>query len=60
MPSPFLHPLKKGFLFPLSLGKKRIYLDTHLEEEFTDLYWKQGVPIPQAEHKEDDELFYNG
>ena len=41
--SPFaslLHPSKKGFSFHFSLGKKRIYLETHLKGEFTDLFWK--------------------
>ena len=28
---------KKAFLSPFSLGKKRIYLETHLKGEFTDL-----------------------
>ena len=38
--SPFLHPSKKGLSFPFSLGKKRIYLETQLKGEFTDLFWK--------------------
>ena len=36
--SPFLHPSKKGLSFPFSLGKKRIYLETQLKGEFTDLF----------------------
>ena len=35
---PFLHPAKKGFSIPLSLAKKRIYLDTQLKGEFIDLF----------------------
>ena len=34
------HPSKKGLSFPFSLGKKRIYLETQLKREFTDLFWK--------------------
>ena len=33
-----LSPSKSGLPFPLSLVKKRIYLGTHLKEEFTDLF----------------------
>ena len=33
-----LHPSKKGLSFPFSLGKKRIYLETQLKGEFTDLF----------------------
>ena len=42
--SPFLHPSKKGLSFPLSLGKKRVYLETQLKGEFTDLFenWQGG------------------
>ena len=39
--SPFtslLHPSKKGLSFLLGLGKKRIYLETQLKGEFTDLF----------------------
>ena len=39
--SPFtslLHPSKKGLSFPFSLGKKKIYLETQLKGEFTDLF----------------------
>ena len=37
--SPFLHPpSKKGLSFPFSLGKKRIYLETQLKGEVTDLF----------------------
>ena len=36
--SPFLYPSKKGLSFPFSLGKKRIYLETQLKGEFTDLF----------------------
>ena len=39
--SPFaslLHPSKKGLSFPFRLGKKRIYLETQLKVEFTDLF----------------------
>ena len=49
--SPFLHPSKKGLSFPLSLGKKRIYLETQLKGEF--IYWSflkiDRVLFPQAE-----------
>ena len=38
--SPFLHPFKKGLSPPFSLGKKRVYLETQLKGEFTDLFWK--------------------
>ena len=41
MCSPFallLHPSKKGISFPFSFGKKRIYLETQLKGEFTDLF----------------------
>ena len=38
--SPFLHPSKKGLFFPFSLGKKRIYLETQLKGELTDLFSK--------------------
>ena len=34
----FLHPLGKCLPFPFSLAKKRIYLETHLKEELTDLF----------------------
>ena len=34
----FFHPSKKGLSFPFSLGKKRIYLETQLKGEFTDLF----------------------
>ena len=37
---PLLAPLKKGLPLPFSLGKKRIYLDTQLKGELTDLFWK--------------------
>ena len=49
--SPFLHPPKKGLFFSFSLGKKRIYLETQLKGEFTDLFWKlTGCSLfPQAE-----------
>ena len=33
-----LHPSEKGLYFPFSLGKKRIYLQTQLKGEFTDLF----------------------
>ena len=36
--SPFFHPSKKGLSFPFSLGKKRIYRETQLKGEFTDLF----------------------
>ena len=36
----FLNSSIKGFSFPFSLGKKRIYLENQLKEEFTDLFWK--------------------
>ena len=39
--SPFttlLHRPKEGLSFPFSLGKKRIYLETQLKGEFTDLF----------------------
>ena len=32
--------LQKRPFFPFSLAWKRIYLDTQLKEEFTDLFWK--------------------
>ena len=35
-----LHPSKKVLSFPFSLGKKRIYLETQLKGEFTNLFWK--------------------
>ena len=35
---PSLHPSEKGIPFPFSLGKKRIYLETQLKGEFTDLF----------------------
>ena len=35
--SPFLYPSKKGLCFPFSLGK-RIYLETQLKGEYTDLF----------------------
>ena len=49
--SPFFHLSKKGFSFPFSLGKRRIYLETQLKGEFTDLFWKlTGCSLfPQAE-----------
>ena len=31
---PFFHPSKKGLSFPFILGKKRIYLEIQLKEEF--------------------------
>ena len=36
----FFHPSKKGLSFPFSLGKKRIYLETELKGELTDLFSK--------------------
>ena len=36
--SPFLHPSKKGLSLPFSLGKKKVYLETQLKGEFTDLF----------------------
>ena len=36
--SPFLYPSKKGLCFPVSLGKRRIYLETQLKGEYTDLF----------------------
>ena len=36
----FLALSKNPLPFPFSLAKKRIYLDTHLKEELTDLFWK--------------------
>ena len=36
--SPFLHHSRKGFSFLFSLGKKRIYLETQLKGEFSDLF----------------------
>ena len=40
--SPLLHPSKKGFSFPFSLDKKRIYiyiyLETQFKGEFTDFF----------------------
>ena len=46
-----LHPSKKGLSFPFSLDKRRIYLETQLKGEFTDLFWKlPGCSLfPQAE-----------
>ena len=35
--SAFLHPSKKGLSFPISLGKKRIYLETQLKVDW--VYW---------------------
>ena len=35
--SPFLYPSKKGLSFPISLGKKRIYLETQLKVDW--VYW---------------------
>ena len=39
-----------------------IYLDTHLKEELTDLFWElPGYSLfPQAEQKEHSEHFANG
>ena len=42
----FLHPSKKGLSFSFSLGKKRIYLETQLIGEFTDLFFKIGRVLP--------------
>ena len=36
--SPFLDPSKNSLSFPFSLGKKRVYLETQLKGEFTDLF----------------------
>ena len=36
--SPLLAPSKKGLPLPLSLAKKKIYLDSHFKEELTDLF----------------------
>ena len=49
--SPFLDPSKNSLSFPFSLGKKRVYLETQLKGEFTDLFWKlPGCTLfPQAE-----------
>ena len=33
-----LQPSKKSLSLPFSLGKKRIYLETQLKGEFTDLF----------------------
>ena len=38
MLSPLLHPSKKVLSSPFSLGKKIIYLETHLKGELTDLF----------------------
>ena len=38
--APSLAPSKKGLSLLFSLGKKRIYLDTQLKGEFTNLFWK--------------------
>ena len=35
-----LAPSKKGLSLPFSLAKNRIYLDTQLNREPTDLFWK--------------------
>ena len=55
-------PSRKEILFRFSLGKKRIYLDNHLKEELTDLFWKlPGYSLfLQAEQKKDGENFANG
>ena len=53
-------PSKKGLHLPFSLAKNRIYLDTYLKEELTDLFWEplECSLFPQAEYKETDEPFY--
>ena len=58
---PLVHP-KKVLLLSLSLAKKRIYLDTNLKEELTDLFWKlPGYSLlTQAEYKGDGKHFANG
>ena len=57
--SPFFHLSKKGLSFPFSLGKERIYLETQLKGDFTDLFWKLlGCSLfPLTEKKYDDEHF---
>ena len=58
---PLVHP-KKVLLLSFSLAKKRIYLDTNLKEELTDLFWKlPGYSLlTQAEYKGDGKHFANG
>ena len=36
--TPLLHPCKKGLSLAFSLDEKRIYLETQLKGEFTDLF----------------------
>ena len=38
--SPLSYTLQKGLPITFSLAKKRIYLDTQLKGEITDLFWK--------------------
>ena len=62
---PFLNPLEKDLPLSFSLAMKRVYLDTHLKEELTDLFENcQGVPyscrqINDNMDKEDNEHFCN-
>ena len=51
--SPFLHPSKKGLSFPFNLGTKKIYLETQLKGEFTDLFSKlsENSLFPQGEQE---------
>ena len=38
-PPPLLAPSKKGLPLPFNFAKKRIYVDTQLKGELTDLFW---------------------
>ena len=42
---PLLAPFKKVHPPPFSLAKERIYLDTQLKAELTDLFWDRVSPI---------------
>ena len=47
-----LYPSKKGLSFPFSLGKERIYLETQLEGELTDLFSKlTGCPCSHRQSR---------
>ena len=59
---PLIATSKKRPSAPFSLAKRRIYLENHWKEEYTDLFRK--LPgyflLPQEEQKEDGEHFANG
>ena len=50
-PLPSLLPSEKDYPPPIGLAKKRIYMESHLKEEFIDLIWKLPFPFPNRQNK---------